>query len=242
VDYTLFSALILGLFSTVHCVGMCGGIMGALALSLPPEVRAHRPRLALFLGAYNLGRLASYTLAGALLGSLGQELYGWVSPRWGYLLLQGSAALLLIATGLYLAGWFPRLAVIERIGLPLWRRLEPVGRRLIPVRSPWQAVAYGVIWGWLPCGLVYTALLFTVVSGDGSQGALFMLAFGLGTLPAVTGIGMLAERFRRAARHGGLRRAGGVALILLGIGGLLFADRFHATAPLANEQQETQCR
>jgi sulfite exporter TauE/SafE len=242
VDYTLYSALLLGLFSTVHCVVMCGGIMGALALSLPAEVRAQPLRLALYLAAYNTGRLASYGLAGALLGTLGQELHDFLSPRWGYLLLQGGAALLLVATGLYLAGWFPRFALVERLGQPLWRRLEPLGRRLIPVRSPWRAAAYGVIWGWLPCGLVYTALLFTIVSGNGVQGGVFMLVFGLGTLPAVTGIGMLAERFRRAARSRGVRRAGGLALILLGLGGLLFADGSHAVAPIAHEQQEAQCR
>jgi hypothetical protein len=241
VEVNLFSAFIFGLFSTVHCIGMCGGIMGALALSLPAEVRSRPARLALYLGAYNLGRLGSYALAGALLGSLGQGLHNLMSPRWGYLLLQGGAALLLVSTGLYLAGWFPRLAFIEQVGQPLWRRLEPFGRRLIPVRSPLQALAYGAVWGWLPCGLVYTALLFTVVSGDGVQGAVFMLVFGLGTLPAVTGIGILAERFRRFARQPGLRRTGGVALILLGLAGLLFADEFHAAAPI-DQQQESQCR
>jgi len=103
-------------------------------------------------------------------------------------------------------------------------------------------VAYGLVWGWLPCGLVYTALLFTVVSGGAAHGALFMVVFGLGTLPAVTGIGILAERFRRLSRQPGPRRAGGVALILLGLAGLFFAEQFHAVAPLNHEQEETQCR
>jgi sulfite exporter TauE/SafE len=242
VEYTVASALLLGLFSTLHCIGMCGGIMGALALSLPPGIRQRPARLALYLAAYNLGRIASYALGGALLGTLGAELYSLVSPRWGYLALQATAALLLVGTGLYLAGWFPRFALIERIGQPLWRRIEPLGRRLIPVKSLPQALAYGLVWGWLPCGLVYTALLITVVSGDGPHGALFMAAFGLGTLPAVTGIGILAERFRRAARQPGLRRAGGVALIVLGVAGFFFAGQLHATAPLAHEQEKVQCQ
>ena len=237
-DFTLTSALLLGLFSTVHCIGMCGGIMGALAFSLPQEVRSRPWHFAVYLVAYNLGRLTSYAVAGALLGSLGQGLYSLLSPRWGDILLLGGGATLLISTGLYLAGWFPRFALIEHIGQPLWRRLEPLGRRLIPVRSPWQALAYGLVWGWLPCGLIYTALLFTITVGDASRGALFMILFGLGTLPAVTGIGILAELFRRAARNSGLRRVGGVALILLGLASVVFADQFHAAAPVDQQLQE----
>ncbi|HEY0634427.1 MAG TPA: sulfite exporter TauE/SafE family protein [Gammaproteobacteria bacterium] len=168
----LIPPLLIGLFSTLHCLGMCGGIMGALTFSLPAEVRQDKSRLGQFLFAYNLGRISSYALAGALLGSLGGSLFALLSPRAGYLVLQVGAALMMTGVGLYLAGWFPRFARIERLGEPLWRRLEPFGRRLLPVRHPLRALLYGMIWGWLPCGLVYTALLLTVTSGDALAGAL----------------------------------------------------------------------
>lgn len=215
--------------------------MGTLAFSLPPEVRSRSPRLALYLSAYNLGRLASYAAAGALIGTAGDALFRTLSPRWGYLALQGTAALLMVAAGLYIAGWFPRLALLERLGEPLWRRLEPIGRRLIPVRSPYQALGYGMVWGWLPCGLVYTALLITVASGGAIEGASFMFSFGLGTLPAMTGIGMLTDRIRRLARRPATRRLTGALLILLGSGGLLFAEQLHLAAPMQT-QQEADCR
>lgn len=237
----LIPPLLIGLFSTLHCLGMCGGIMGALTFSLPAEVRQQRGRLGQFLFAYNLGRIASYALAGALIGSLGGSLFALISPRSGYLLIQGGAALLMVGVGLYLAGWFPRFARIERLGEPLWRRLEPFGRKLLPVRHPLQALLYGMIWGWLPCGLVYTALLLTITSGDALAGALYMTAFGIGTLPAMTGAGILARQMMALARRPAVRRVAGGVVIAMALAGVLFPNQFHHLGPFSNKQQPVEC-
>ncbi len=194
--------------------------MGALTFSLPTEVRQRSGHLLLYVAAFNIGRLATYALAGALLGSLGQAFYQTVNVPFAHHLLQTVAALLLAGIGLYLAGWFPKFALLERIGIPIWRRLEPLGRRLVPVRSLLHALLYGMIWGWLPCGLVYTALLMTLTSPDTQQGALFMLAFGVGTLPAVASAGILTGWVTRLTRLPYLRAAVGSLLIAMALASL----------------------
>lgn len=216
-SHPLSIAFTLGLFSTLHCLGMCGGIIGALTLSLPPEVRYARWRLVSYVGAYNIGRIASYTLAGAVFGAFGQHLFHALSPNYGHLLLQGLAALILASIGLYLAGWFPRFARIESLGAPLWRRLEPLGRRLLPVRSPAHALLFGAVWGWLPCGLVYSALLWTTAMGGATTGALTMLAFGVGTLPGVMSAGVFTGWLTRVTRLRYVRQGVGLALIALAV-------------------------
>ncbi len=122
-SHPLSIAFTLGLFSTLHCLGMCGGIIGALTFSLPPAVRSSRWRLASFVGAYNIGRIASYSLAGAVFGAFGRRLFHALSPAYGHFLLQGVAALMLAGIGMYLAGWFPRFPRLESLGAPLWRLL-----------------------------------------------------------------------------------------------------------------------
>lgn len=231
----------MGLFSTIHCLGMCGGIVGALSYSLTPSVREKTGQRLLYTLAFNVGRIGSYGLAGALMGVIGRQLYQTVSPGWGYLVLQSLAALLMVGVGLYLAGWLPRFATIERLGVPLWRRLEPLGRRLLPVRTPFQALLYGLIWGWLPCGLVYSALALTI-TGTASplQGALFMVAFGIGTLPAIAGTGMLTSQMLTLTRRPLVRRAAGLLLIILALAGLLFAEQLHQLIP-SWPQQDTTC-
>ena len=138
-------ARIVGLLGGVHCVGMCGGIVGALSLGIPERQRRGAARWR-FLLSYNLGRLISYTLAGALLGGI-----GWLASNWGGLheiqrYLQLIAALFMVALGLYLGGWWQALTVLERAGGILWARLEPLGRHFLPIRSPLHALLLGLVW------------------------------------------------------------------------------------------------
>ncbi|MDZ7661929.1 sulfite exporter TauE/SafE family protein [Thiohalophilus sp.] len=216
-DIALVSAFIVGLFSSLHCLGMCGGIIGALTFSLPPAVREHRWRLFPYISAYNLGRITSYTAAGALLGWLGDSLFKVLSPDTGHLILQGIASAMMIGIGLYLAEWFPRFAMIEQLGKPLWKRLQPWGQKLIPVRSPWHAWLFGLVWGWLPCGLVYSALIISGTAGDAVYGALFMLSFGAGTLPSVMTAGILTGWMARLSRLTQVKMGVGLLLIVLAI-------------------------
>ncbi|HEY9198859.1 MAG TPA: sulfite exporter TauE/SafE family protein [Gammaproteobacteria bacterium] len=222
-DVFLLAPFLIGFASALHCVGMCGGIIGALSLSLPPEVRAQRSYLLLFTLVYNAGRILSYGLAGALMGGLGGKVFGTLSPEFGHTILRGLAALLLVGVGLYLAGWFPKFAQLERLGVPLWKRLEPIGQRLLPVRSLPQALGFGLVWGWLPCGLVYSTLLWAASSGSAGRGALYMVAFGAGTLPAVLTTGLLAGWVTRLMRRPSTRAFIGMSLIVFGLASLWFA-------------------
>lgn len=206
----LGSALILGLLGGGHCLGMCGGLMGALTLAIPPEQRGNRLRLLL---AYNLGRICSYACAGLLLG-----LAGWaVASSPAALALRVVAALLLIAMGLYLAGWWSGLTRIEALGRGLWRHIQPVASRLLPVSSLPRALLLGALWGWLPCGLVYSTLLWAASQGDAGYSAALMLAFGVGTWPVLLATGLAAERVNALLRRRSVRVAGGVLVMLFGI-------------------------
>lgn len=215
-EITFISAFFVGLFSTVHCLGMCGGIIGALTFSLPEHIRTNRWHLIPYVTAYNIGRISSYCLAGALAGGLGDNLAGLL-PSYGHLVLQLLASILMIGIGLYLAGWFPAFVRIEHIGKPIWKKLEPISQKLIPVKSPGHAYLFGLVWGWLPCGLVYTALIWSSTAGGAKDGALLMLAFGAGTLPAVMIAGILTGWFTRLIRSTYIRPMIGLIIIFVAL-------------------------
>lgn len=206
----LGSALVLGLLGGGHCMGMCGGLMGALTLAIPPAQRGRRLRL---LVAYNVGRVLSYTAAGLMLG-----MAGWaVANSPAVFVLRIIAALLLIAMGLYLAGWWSGLTRIEAMGRGLWRHIQPVASRLLPVSSLPRALLLGALWGWLPCGLVYSTLLWAASQGDALYSAGLMAAFGLGTWPVLLATGLAAERVNRLLRRRSVRVAGGMLVVLFGV-------------------------
>nr|WP_275679335.1 sulfite exporter TauE/SafE family protein [Pseudomonas entomophila] len=206
----LGSALVLGLLGGGHCLGMCGGLMGALTLAIPPEQRGRRLRLLL---AYNLGRVLSYACAGLLLGLAGVALAS--SPL--AIGLRVVAALLLISMGLYLAGWWSGLTRIEALGRGLWRHVQPLATQLLPVSSLPRALLLGALWGWLPCGLVYSTLLWAASQGDALHSAALMLAFGVGTWPVLLATGLAAERVGALLRKRGVRMTGGLLVILFGL-------------------------
>ncbi|WP_285425924.1 MULTISPECIES: sulfite exporter TauE/SafE family protein [unclassified Pseudomonas] len=206
----LVSALILGLLGGGHCLGMCGGLMGALTLAIPREQRSRRLRL---LAAYNLGRIFSYACAGLLIGLLGWAVIN--SP--GAMLLRVVAALLLISMGLYLAGWWSGLTRIEGLGRWLWRFIQPIASRLLPVSSTPRALLLGALWGWLPCGLVYSTLLWAASQGNAWYSGLLMLAFGVGTWPVLLATGLAAERTHALLRRRSVRVAGGLLVIVFGL-------------------------
>lgn len=215
-------AFVIGLLSALHCIGMCGGIMGALSFSLHARASRDWPRFALFLLAYNCGRVVSYALVGALFGSLGEALTRVGDGVWLHDLLRWLAAMIVVGIGLYIAGWFPGFTLIERVGEPVWRRLEPIGRSLLPVRTLSRAALYGAVWGWLPCGLVYTMLISTPARADPVAGALYMALFGLGTLPMMFAMGFFAGRLYRFAGNSRLQVASGLVVVALGLSTLLF--------------------
>jgi sulfite exporter TauE/SafE len=217
VSASLLTAFLVGLLGGVHCVGMCGGIVATLTMGLAAERRRSIGALLPYQVAYNLGRLGGYALAGALIGGIGAILLQSVALHWAQRTLYLLSAIFMIALGLYLGGWWRGLIWIERAGSLLWRRIEPWGRALLPVRHWWQAFAVGLVWAWLPCGLVYSVLILALGAGGPVQGAALMFAFGLGTLPNLLGIGLLAGAAARYAELIWLRRSAGALVIGFGL-------------------------
>ena len=201
-----------GLVSGLHCAGMCGGI--SAGFSFLQDRHLLRRQL-----AFNAGRIASYAAAGAAAGALGSAgaYAAAVLPAQTILYLFSSA--FVVGAGLHLAGFLP-LSKLERLGVPLWRRIQPLAARLLPARTLPRAFAAGMAWGWLPCGLVYGALLAAAFAGGAAQGAIAMAAFGAGTLPWLLAAGVAAARLRQWSGLQRLRRAGGILLVGLGAWGI----------------------
>jgi hypothetical protein len=197
----------MGFLGSAHCIGMCGGIAGALSSTAQGGVRRSL--------AYNVGRISSYTLMGGAAGLFGASLAGLAGAN-GMLALRLLAAFLIVAAGLHLAGWSAVSTRIERSGAAVWRRLAPLARRAGSSQSPLSALALGALWGWLPCGLLYSALSIATASGSAADGALSMAAFGLGTLPATLSIGLFAGRGASLLRAHSARTACGVLVIGFG--------------------------
>ncbi|HWU82094.1 MAG TPA: sulfite exporter TauE/SafE family protein [Methylophilaceae bacterium] len=191
-------------------------MVGAITVTMP----GNRPRLDLVL-VYNLGRILTYTLAGALAGAIGASSYFLDHILPVQQLLYGLASLMLIVLGLYLAGIWHGVTAIEAIGRHLWRYLQPLSGKLLPVRHMPQALGLGLVWGWLPCGLVYSVLVAAIATGDPLKGASLMLAFGLGTLPALMVMGMAAVRLKRWLQDPWVRRVSGLTVLAFGVVGLV---------------------
>ena len=193
---------------------MCGGIVAAMSLQ-GGERQPFRFHL-----AYNLGRIASYVLAGALAGLLGSLAFlsAHLLPLQQGLYLLSQAMLILL--GLYLAGLNQGVLILEQAGGGVWRRVQPFLAKVLPVRSTRQALAAGVLWGWLPCGLVYSVLISALAAGSASRGASLMLAFALGTLPNLLFMGWAADSLRGFTRHPWVRRIAGLTVVGLGVWGL----------------------
>jgi sulfite exporter TauE/SafE len=225
---SLFPVFVVGLVGSVHCVGMCGGIVGALstlpgrAAPFPVPVRTvtHAAAPVLNVAAYNLGRIASYMAAGALAGGLAGGARSLAALPALQALLYWCANLMLVALGLYLMDAWRGLARLEQGGRALWRRMQPLVRALGPPDSPGKMLAAGAAWGWLPCAMVYSVLVTAMLSGSAASGAAVMLAFGLGTLPALFSLGLAGARLRLLLQRRRMRIASGVLVLGFGVLGI----------------------
>jgi sulfite exporter TauE/SafE len=214
-ELTLTAALLVGLLGGGHCAGMCGGIVGAVTVTLPGS----KPKWP-FLLSYNLGRIVSYMLAGVLAGAIGASSFFLEHVLPIEKILYALANVMLILLGLYLAGIWRVLTKLEAVGGKLWQRLQPWSRRLLPVRNIPQAALLGLLWGWLPCGLVYSVLVAAIATADPIKGGSLMLAFGLGTLPTLLAMGMTAVQIKAWLQNIWVRRISGLVVIAFGILGL----------------------
>lgn len=237
---SLFPALfvptfLVGLAGSVHCAGMCGGIVGALSLPRQRAPMLREPAFPLpvrsvtvagsasltYVGAYNAGRIASYMTAGALAGGLAGGAASLAAlPAW-QAAFYWAANLMLVALGLFLVDAWRGLARIEQAGQALWRQLAPLLRRVNGAEAGGARMfALGALWGWLPCGMVYSVLVTAMLSGSALGGAGVMLAFGLGTLPMLAALGLAGGRLRVLMARRAVRVACGLAILAFGILGL----------------------
>jgi sulfite exporter TauE/SafE len=213
IELSLWSAFLVAMLGGGHCIGMCGGLVMALGMQLP------QPKW-LYLLSYNLGRISSYILAGALFGYIGSASIAldFLLPIQQILYLLSS--LMLILLGLYLANLWHGLLLIEKFGTRLWRKVEPIGRRLLPIRHLGHAFLAGIIWGWLPCGLVYSVLIAALATASPQHGAAMMLMFGLGTLPMLLSMGFASAHLKPLLQSERVRMLCGAMVTMFGVMGL----------------------
>ncbi len=203
------SSFIIGLLGAGHCLGMCGGISAALTFSID-KTQINRRLKIIF--AYNFGRIFCYALMGAVVAFIGS-----ISEHFGFLYMRYLAGVLMILMAFYISGVWKILTTLERGGKVIWVLIQPLGKRLMPVKSAYSALLLGALWGWLPCGLVYTALAFSATSASVADGAISMLLFGLGTLPAVITGGLLADKVKMIATGPWFKYLMAAVMLFLGV-------------------------
>ena len=212
-ELTLLTALLVGLLGSVHCLGMCGGIVGVLSSS---QSNRSEQKLSLQL-AYNFGRIFSYGVAGYMAGLLGSGVassFPMERVQEVGMLISGGFMIML---GLYLADWWRALGKVEQYGSHVWQKIQPLGRKLLPVDNVFKALAMGMLWGWLPCGLVYTTLVWAMFSADPVYSALILVSFGLGTLPTLILMGRALQAFNELRSRQWVRQSVGLVIILFGV-------------------------
>ncbi len=228
---SLLPIFLIGLLGGVHCVGMCGGIVSAFAVATP---RRQFPVAVTTMGgvpaavadsgarvlAFNAGRIGSYMAAGGFAGLVG-SVPALINVAAVQTAAYWLANLMLVALGLTLMNAWHGLTRIEAIGRIGWRRVQPLMRRLLPVQTPLQALALGALWGWVPCGMVYSVLMTALLTGSATQGALVMLAFGLGTLPLLFTMGVAGTSVQPWLQRRSVRTAAGLLVLAFGLLGLV---------------------
>jgi uncharacterized protein len=223
---TIGAAFLLGLAASGHCLAMCGGVTAALGLATACDARG-RTRPALLLG-YQVGRIASYSLAGLLCaGTLGGVI-ALLDVELVRRVLRALAALTLLFAALVAFGYLGQSS--SHFGQVLWRQLAPLGRRFVPIDSLPRACAFGMVWGWMPCGFVYTVLLIATLQQSAARGALTMAAFGLGTMPALLLTSLASRRLVGAIATRTARRVAGSVLLVSALATLLGPWFAHAVA------------
>lgn len=220
-DYFSFiTALTIGLLGGAHCIGMCGGIMGALTMAVEARNTARRASLII---AYNVGRISSYVLIAVVFYLLVDRLESYFSLS----IMRSLAGFLLIAMGLYLANWWRGLVYLEKLGAHLWRLIQPLSKRLLPVKTLSHASLLGFIWGWLPCGLIYSALVYSATASSVSNAAFIMFGFALGTLPTVLLGSFMAEGFSVFIKAKNVRNIMAICIICFGVWTIIHNHTHH---------------
>ena len=206
------AALTLGLVGSSHCIGMCGGISSSFGLANPAQQAKKNLQLAV---SFNLGRIVSYSIIGflfGLFGALANEQFNAASN-----VLRTVAAAILILMGFYVAGFGRLITRLESAGRIVWRQIQPLTKRFIPVNNAGNAFCLGGLWGWLPCGLVYSTLIWAITSGSAIQSAWLMFLFGVGTLPAMLSTTVFSQGVKHLLQKRWLRIIAGMIIVGMGL-------------------------
>lgn len=222
----LISAFLMGFLGSSHCVAMCGGIVGVLSQrghSSCPQLS--KSTLAVVL-TYNIGRISSYCLIGFLTGALGYVGATVLEAGQAIFVARLLTSIFMLSFGFYLMGWPSFLPFLEKKGQRIWAIMSPYTKGLLPIKSLKQSVLLGFIWGWLPCGLVYSAVALSLSTTQPMYGFLTMLAFGLGTLPALLLMGVASDKLTALKSSKMLRQLAGAIIIMLAVYNGLLIDVF----------------
>lgn len=193
----LSAALLTGFVGSTHCFGMCGGLSAALGMRASAAASNGRPAFPLFNALlYQLGRIGGYAVIGAIAGTFSQTLEAIPALTHAAIALRVLSGILLLLIALRMLGNVNVLAPLERLGAKLWQKLQPVTRRLMHGPNVTQRLLLGFLWGWLPCGMVYSMAMLALLSGSALQGSLTMIAFGIGTLPSMLASTLFAAKLR----------------------------------------------
>jgi sulfite exporter TauE/SafE len=208
-------ALLIGLLGAGHCLGMCSGIASAITFS----TTSSQSRLSAFtaLLLYNLGRIASYSLAGAIFAASSSALIVFFGGKEALIYLRVLAAILMLCLALYISRLWFGLVQLEKVGQFVWKIIRPIAQYFLPLQHPVLAFPLGFLWGWLPCGLVYSTLSWAASSGSAENGALIMMGFGLGTLPAMLTVGSLSQHLKFLLNHHYFRYTSGLLLAIFAL-------------------------
>jgi sulfite exporter TauE/SafE len=216
----LIAGLVMGLASSLHCLGMCSGIATSLcfaAASAPGDPKRNLYWSNLLI---NAGRFTGYMVAGTLVGAIGSTVFGALDRSFIHLVLRWAAAVSLGWIGLSMIGFLPVPTAFYRVAGLISDGLAAITHRFHLPSAAALFVA-GCAWGFFPCAMVYAALFYAMLSGSWLNGAIAMLGFGLGTLLPVMAAGLGLPLLSRRAQSGWMRTTAGLAIVLLGIASVM---------------------
>lgn len=209
------AAILIGLLGAGHCLGMCSGIASAITFSEGKDQSKLSSLISILL--YNLGRISSYSLAGFVVAGSSGALLILIGGKEALIYLRMFAAILMLFLALYISRIWFGLLQLEKAGQHLWKFIKPIAQYFIPLKHPIFAFPLGFLWGWLPCGLVYSALSWAASSGSATSGFLIMLGFGIGTMPAMLCVGSLSHQLKYYLNHKVFRYGSGILLAIFAI-------------------------
>ncbi len=215
---TLFAGMLMGFASSLHCAGMCGSIGSALMLTVHPDGDARQRARMLLVTQF--GRVLAYAVAGGILGTFGSGIAGAFDQTAAYRVLQWASAVTLGWIGLSTAGLIPSLVAFDRLAAPVGHAMMTMTSRH-PGFGVGGPMALGIIWGFMPCAMVYGALFTAMLAGTGAGGAALMLGFGLGTVPAVMASAMGVATLKSLGRNPAASMAVGLAITAFAVASVL---------------------